>query len=263
MQYTTHYNLNLPEGTDVVNPLVQDNPNYTAIDAAMFANKQAVIGTASEVASGTAHAITRSNADSNYFRYTATSNWTAGDTMTVDGTVVSVYLSDGTTPLTGAYVINSEVLAILNGSRVTLIISRSGAPANAISYDNTVSGLAAVNVQDAIDELEAAVDKGKESVSADGVKTYETLFTELATALDWSKLSINSHMKIGSLVLSLSYTSAGTAAYARVGIGTNIEAISITIRSNGVHEYKTLTNGTVSNIISTVPANGTAITIYY
>lgn len=156
MQYTTHFNLNLPEGTDVVNPLVQDNPNYTAIDTAMFANKQAVIGTASEVASGTAHAITRANTDSNYFRFTATSNWTAGDTMTVDGLTVSVYLSDGQTPASGAYVINSEVFCMISGTRVTLLTSGNQTAAQT-TYSNAVSGLTATNVQDAIDETDSKV----------------------------------------------------------------------------------------------------------
>jgi len=127
MQYTSNYNLITVEGTDVVNPLVQMNPNFTDIDAAMFANKQAVIGTATEIVSGTVHAITRLNTDSDYFRFTATGNWNTGDSMSVDGVNVSVYLSDGTTPATGAYIINTEVLALLSGSRVTLIISTSNA----------------------------------------------------------------------------------------------------------------------------------------
>ena len=125
MQYTPNYNLITVEGTDVVNPLVQMNPNFTDIDAAMFANKQAVIGSAAEIVSGTVHAITRGNPDSDYFRFTATGNWMLGDSMSVDGVTVSVFLSDGTTPGTGAYVINTEVLALLSGSRVTLIISGS------------------------------------------------------------------------------------------------------------------------------------------
>lgn len=120
MQYTPNYNLITVEGTDVVNPLVQMNPNFTDIDAAMFANKQASIGTATEVTVGTVHDITRSNTDSNYFKFTATSNWNTGDTMTVDGVTVSVFLTDGRTPTQGCYVINSEVFAMINGSRVTL-----------------------------------------------------------------------------------------------------------------------------------------------
>lgn len=154
MQYTTHFNLNLPEGADIVNPLVQDNPNYSAIDAAMFANKQAVIGTASEVVSGTVHAITRSNPDSDYFKFTATGNWTAGDAMSVDGTTVSVYLSDGTTPATGAYIINTEVLALLNGTRVTLIIS-NGVTASEIGNLSNLTTSDTSNLVNAINEVNA------------------------------------------------------------------------------------------------------------
>lgn len=181
MQQTTNYNLLIPEGTDVVNPLTQVNPNFQTIDGAMFANKQASIGTASEVVTGTVHAIIRNNADSDVFRFTATGAWTAGDTMTLDGQSVTVHLSDGTTPATNSYIIGAEVLAMVNGSLVTLAISstppaqgvtsfnsRTGAVVPAasdydgsmIDYDNTGSGLNATDVQGAIDELAAAPSGG-------------------------------------------------------------------------------------------------------
>lgn len=166
MQYTPNYNLITVEGTDVVNPLVQMNPNFTDIDAAMFANKQAVIGSATEITSGTVHSITRANPDSNYFRFTATSNWTAGDSMNVDGVTVSVYLTDGTTPESGSYVINSEVLGMISGSRVTLFVSsQKQQTASDVTYDNTVSGLTANNVQTAIDEIDVSVDSAATSIS--------------------------------------------------------------------------------------------------
>ena len=183
MQYTTHYNLNLPEGTDIVNPLVQDNPNYSAIDAAMFANKQAVIGSATEIVSGTVHAITRLNTDSDYFRFTATGNWASGDTMSVDGVNVSVFLSDGTTPGTGAYIINTEVLALLSGSRVTLLVSSAGSlAASDVSYDNSGSGLIATDVQDAIDEIDAKSLK-QASVIAGSGDTYADVLNALFNAI--------------------------------------------------------------------------------
>ena len=174
MQNTSNYNLNLVEGTDLVNPPIQFNPNFQTIDAAMFANKEKTVGTASEVVTGTVHAIVRANQDADAFRFTATGAWTTGDTMTVDGTSVNVHLSDGTAPLTGAYVIGAEVLAVLNGTLVTLITSsaaidpgvtsfnnRTGAvtpalsdyDASMIDYDNTGSGLTATDVQSAIDEI--------------------------------------------------------------------------------------------------------------
>ena len=173
MQNTTHYNLTKAEGTDTVNLLTQCYPNFDTIDAAMYANKQGSVGTATEVTTGTVHAITRNNADSDVFRFTATSAWTAGDTMSLDGVGVNVHLADGTTPATGAYIIGAEVLGVVNGSLVTLFLSsaiqsyvssfnsRTGTvspqasdyDASMIDYDNTVSGLNATDVQSAIDEI--------------------------------------------------------------------------------------------------------------
>lgn len=173
MQNTSNYNLNIVEGTDIVNIPVQLNPNFQTIDSEMFKNKQGSTGTATEVVTGTVHAIVRANPDADVFRYTATGNWTSGDTMTVDGGAVTVHLTDGTAPGTGAYVIGAEVVAVINGTLVTLISSsnfdpgvtsfnnRTGAvtptasdyDASLIDYDNTVSGLNATDVQSAIDEI--------------------------------------------------------------------------------------------------------------
>lgn len=178
MQNTSNYNMNLVEGTDIVNIPVQLNPNFQTIDSAMFANKQGIVGTATEVVTGTVHAIVRGNTDSDVFRFTATGAWTAGDTMTLDGSAVTVHLSDGTTPPTGAYIIGAEVLAVVNGSLVTLMIgatppaqgvtsfnTRTGAvtpqasdyDGSMIDYDNTGSGLTATDVQGAIDEVDAKI----------------------------------------------------------------------------------------------------------
>lgn len=191
MQYTNHYNLNLPEGTDIVNPLVQDNPNYTAIDGALYANKVRVIGNATEIKSGTVHAITRSDSDIDVIRFTATGDWITDDTMTVDGTPVSVYLQDGTAPLTGAYVINTEVVAVINGSRVTLYGAQTlpGYTASDITYDNTGSGLTAVDVQDAIDEIDTEVD---------AVKSNQQSITRYSV----SGLRLNSCGKVAQLSLA-------------------------------------------------------------
>ena len=49
MNYSAHYNLNLAEGTDLVNPLTVDVPNYTQIDNTMFANEQAGVGTGAHI----------------------------------------------------------------------------------------------------------------------------------------------------------------------------------------------------------------------
>lgn len=181
MQNTTNYNLNLPEGNDIVNPLTQYNPNFSAIDAAMFANKEGSIGTATEVVTGTVHAVVRANLDAPMFRFTATGAWASGDTMTLDGSAVTVHMADGTAPGSGAYIIGAEVLAVVNGTLVTLLTSngavdpgvtsfnsRTGAvtpaasdyDASMIDYDNTSSGLVATDTQSAIDEVATKISHG-------------------------------------------------------------------------------------------------------
>lgn len=181
MQNTSNYNLNIVEGTDIVNIPVQLNPNFQTIDSEMFKNKQGSTGTATEVVTGTVHAIVRANTDADVFRFTATGNWASGDTMTVDGGAVTVHLTDGTAPGAGAYVIGAEVVAVINGTLVTLISSsatvdpgvtsfntRVGAvtpaasdyDASMIDYDNTSSGLVATDVQSAIDEVVNSIPSG-------------------------------------------------------------------------------------------------------
>ena len=121
MQYTPHYNLNLPEGTDIVNPLVQDNPNYTAIDTALYGNKLRVVGTATHVKTGTNHTITLGDSDINQFKFVATGDYATGDTFTVDGVTVTPRIADGSTIPNGAFKINSTVLCALDGSILNLI----------------------------------------------------------------------------------------------------------------------------------------------
>ncbi len=160
MTYTTNYNLMLVEGTDVVNPLTQLNPNISDIDSQMKANADATVARATCTKTGTNHAVTTVNSDAAMQRFTATGNWETGDTMTIDGVSVSVYLPDGTAPQTGCFVINSEVIIAINGSRVTLYAAPAlSQSASDISYDNTLSGLSASDVQDALDEL-ALMPKG-------------------------------------------------------------------------------------------------------
>ena len=203
MQYTTNYNLITVEGTDVVNPLVQMNPNFTDIDSIMKDNADATVARATCTKTGTTHAVVTTNSDAAMQRFTATGNWETGDTMTIDGVTVSVYLPDGTAPQTGCFVINSEVIIAINGTRVTLYCAPAlSQSASDISYDNTLSGLSASDVQDALDELAAMpkgmnclavittdagctvnIQKGGTTISATEVSSgvYEAVFDEYGT----------------------------------------------------------------------------------
>ena len=129
MLTSTHYNLKIVEGTDLVNPLVVDNPNYEAIDAAMYANAIRSIPTATEIKSGTVHAITRSNPDAAMFRFTATSDFVNGDTFTVDGVTVSAYTTDSQPLSNNCFRIGVTVLACLVSTVLTVFVSNAGGDA--------------------------------------------------------------------------------------------------------------------------------------
>lgn len=128
MNSSTYYGLNLAEGSDIVNPLIIDVPNYEKIDEVMHDNATASVGLATELLTGTVHALVRSNDETAVFRFIATANFTAGDTFTVDGVQVTALLPTGEPLGTGAYVINANVLCILTGTLLTMYVP-SGAVA--------------------------------------------------------------------------------------------------------------------------------------
>lgn len=180
MRQSDNYELNLVEGTDLVNPLIQDVPNYEKIDEVMKANENASVGKAVELVSATVHAITRTWGDTPVFRFTATANYTAGETFTVDGIQVTALLPSGEALGTGAYITGAEVLCSLNSATNLMTVYTSGGTAtlaqdseklggNAPSYYATATaveaaqstanaaGVVAQAAQSAVTELEAKV----------------------------------------------------------------------------------------------------------
>lgn len=120
MQYTTNYNLNKPEGTDIVNPLTVDNPNWDSIDAGMYANKQNSVQVAQVALQETTIAITRDRSKPATFRFIATMNYATNMTITVDGTSVTATMPDGSALAANAFRIGSNVLCSLNGTALTI-----------------------------------------------------------------------------------------------------------------------------------------------
>ena len=120
MPTTTYFNLKKPTGDDIYNHLTIDNPNMDAIDTAMHNNQQAAICTATHSRVGTVHTLTRQGGKSPMFRFVATAAFAAGDTFTVDGQAVTATLPDGSSLSAGAFVINSNVLACLVGTQMTV-----------------------------------------------------------------------------------------------------------------------------------------------
>lgn len=127
MDQSTHYNLNLVTGSDKVNPLTVDRPNYETIDEQMYKNQTAAISEATELKSGTVHAITCLTEGAVFFRFTATSDYAAGDTFTFNGTPVSAVLPDGSGLQAGVFKINGTVLCSIVGTLLTVYsITASG-----------------------------------------------------------------------------------------------------------------------------------------
>lgn len=135
MRKTNNYELNLVEGSDIVNPLVQDVPNYEIIDTEMHKNANNSIPLATELLSGTVHALTRENPNASMFRFVATSNFKSGETFTVDGVQVTALLTTGESLATGCYVINSNVLCCLVGTVLTLFCANSLVEIHAVDSD--------------------------------------------------------------------------------------------------------------------------------
>ena len=189
-QTTANYNLNIAEGTDTVNLLTQCYPNFTSLDSIIKGIDDNAITVASETKSGTVHQLVRTSVNRDVIRFTATSNYTLGDTFTVDGTPVTAVTIAGTALQTGDFVINSNVFAILNGAQLTVLVGGS-APSSAtdISYDNTGSGLTATNVQDAIDEVLGDIPANAAAVSYDNTVSGLTA-TDVQAAIDELKALI-------------------------------------------------------------------------
>ena len=126
MTQTTYYEFNKPEGTDLVNPLVDTNPNWDALDADLHEFNERSIANCSEIVALGVHTISRLDTTSKFLKWIATANFTAGETFTVDGLPVAASTPAGATLATNAYVTGSVVLACLNADNTAMTIYVSG-----------------------------------------------------------------------------------------------------------------------------------------
>lgn len=123
---TTYYEFNKPAGTDLVNPLVDTNPNWDKTDAALHELDERSVANATETVVLGVHAISRLNTYTKFIKWIATANFAAGDTFTVDGNVVAASTPSGATLETGAYVTGAVVFACLNADDTAMTIYVSG-----------------------------------------------------------------------------------------------------------------------------------------
>ena len=96
MSLTHNYGMTIPASTDTVNLLTQNYPNFSILDTELKNVSNSSITVAVETKVGTVHNLVRSDSDRDVIRFTATSNYNAGDTFTVDGVTVTATTPAGT-----------------------------------------------------------------------------------------------------------------------------------------------------------------------
>lgn len=228
MTQTTNYELNIVEGSDVVNPLVQTNPNFQKIDEVMKANETRTVGGATEVKSGTNHAISRTKANTNMFRFVATSDYRTGDTFSVDGNTVTASLVDGSNPKDRAFVIGTSVTCILESGRLTLVGCESeiNIGADDVSFDPTGTDLTETNTEDVIKEVNAKFNKGSVSVEAVVGETNASMCYKLAQEIDFSKVTKDTTLYTGNAYAKIILDDGSTTIHCMSGyVSTNYNVI--------------------------------------
>jgi hypothetical protein len=235
MQNSTYYNLKLVEGTDTVNPLTVDVPNYETIDEQMHNNSVAGVGFATELANGSNHAITRENSECPVFRFIASAEWKLGDSVSVDGVPVSALLPSGETLPTGAYVINANVLCILTGTNLTIFADRKKVDnANEIAYNDTT--------------VETELNKLNNNLS-------KVVGTITLPASSWTNVNVYLYKRDG--VAHVRFFGITTAS-----ITANTIALTVGIPpKTSVTQIPTLMNsaGAITGTILTLNTNGTVV----
>jgi hypothetical protein len=235
MTTTTYYDLNIVEGTDIVNPLTVDNPNYEKIDEVLHDNAVSRVTLATEIANATVHAINRENSECAVIRFIATSEWKQGDSVTVDGVPVTALLPSGETLPDGAYVINANVLCILTGTNLTVYADRKKVDnANEIAYNDTT-------VETELNKLNSNLNK--------------VVGTITLPASSWTNVNVYLYKRDG--VAHIRFFGITTAS-----ITANTIALTVGIPpKTSVTQTPTLMNsaGAITGTILTLNTNGTAV----
>lgn len=212
MLQTTHYKYKQYEGNDLFNPLTVEAQNIQQLDSDIYNAKIGGANLATELKTGTVHAITRNTPDSAMFRFVATSNWTSGDTCVVDGVQVSTLLPTGEPLATGAWVINSNVLCILTGTLLTVFTvapsgggptevdatTLEGHPASYFAVaDTTPKKSQGSTVQLGVGLWSASGDKYTQSVAVGGVTANAPNIVCSPTAASWD-VAIENNVRMTS-----------------------------------------------------------------
>ena len=222
-------NLSLPQfiGTDKPTWLGDINSAFSDIDAYVGTNDAAVSGAVADAASAVsqaASAVSTANA----------ANTTAGNASTAATNAVGT--ANNAMSLVNQTNIKIGTLATLNTTDKTSIV-------NAI---NEVYGMAG--------------SAGSVSVTADGVKTYGQLLTELYGLVDLTKIRSASYLQYGNIIGHIASVSASGCGF--VINGTTVR-IYMHVASAALANNFDYTTGTYSLLTNQTPGNGEVFEIFY
>lgn len=207
MNTTTNYELKQYEGSDEFNPLAVDVPNLETIDTVMKANSNKSVPEASHVLSGTVHAILRSDADAPMFRFVATSDFTFGDSFTIDGIAYTAKLSSGEQLQTGAFVTGANVLCCVEGTEFTLFVASTGTAPNSEKLGGELPNFYAKQS----DMTQAQSDIGDNASAINGLGgELHNIISNTLTAGATTVTFIDARIKTTSIIEPWQYVGSGT-----------------------------------------------------
>lgn len=267
-------NIALPQfiGTDKPTWLGDVNGAFSAIDSkvgtidADIAAVDAKADTAVSDASAAVTTATNANNTAGTASTTATqANNIANNALTVanhaDGhtnqleTKVGLLADLTTTDKTSIVNAINEVNAGLGGSTT----------AAQVSYDNTGSGLSATDVQAAIDEVVSLIPGGVGSVevTADGVKTFSQLFDSLYALIDRTKITKDATITYDGYYSKIMEDTGSVIKLCNSLVTPSVYEMRCYHLTASGSQLLFNSNGTVSDISSSVPTSGKKIVFYY
>ena len=123
---TSNYALKIYEGSDIFNPLENENVNFQKIDTTMKSIADDTVVEAVENVSGSVHTISFLNTEAQIFAFVAIADYTTGDTFVINGSQVSAFTTDGKPLVTGCYKRGKTVIGALSGNSVVTFFVSSG-----------------------------------------------------------------------------------------------------------------------------------------
>lgn len=284
---TTNYSLPLFIGTDKPAWLVDWNGAMSAIDGQMKTNATDIQANATSISSlsttVSAHTTSISTLSGDVTTLSTGLNTAQGAINTINSLI-----GNGTPTTTDQTIIgainelhaNQGDLSNLTTTVKTSLVAAineiaggSGATVAAadVTYSNTTSGLAATNVQAAIDEVNGKITGSTTiSVTADGVKTNSQMLDELY-ALVGTAISdpnfINAKLVISASVMSIATINDNQIRFGFVYTGATTATIRGAVLKTSGSSYgdcSLATSGvTMGDASSTVQASGTVYKIVY